>query len=60
MTADTEGEVVIVQNANVFRTKKEDVLNRLEGKCEVPADTYIPGLSRLGNTVGSYCTSADS
>ena len=36
MTADTEREVVIVQNADVFPVEKEDVLNRREGKGEAP------------------------
>src|SRR6266536_4274595 len=49
MTADTEWEVVIVQNADVFRVKEEDVLNRHERKGEVPVDADITGLSRLGD-----------
>jgi hypothetical protein len=51
MTAHTEGEVVIVQNADVFPVEKEDVLNCREGKGEVPADADITGLSRLGDAV---------
>ena len=51
MTADTEWEVVIVQNADVFRVEEEDVLNRRERKGEVPADADITGLSRLGDAV---------
>jgi hypothetical protein len=51
MTADTEREVVIVQNADVFPVEKEDILNRREGKGEVPADADITGLSRLGDAV---------
>ena len=51
MTADTEREVVIVQNTDVFPVEKEDVLNRREGKGEVPADADITGLSRLGDAV---------
>jgi len=51
MTADTEREVVIVQNADVFLVEEEDVLNRRKRKGEVPADADITGLSRLGNAV---------
>jgi hypothetical protein len=51
MTADTEREVVIVQNADVFRIEEEDVLNRREGKGEVHADANVTGLSRLGDAV---------
>ena len=51
MTADTEREVVIVQNANVFAVEKEDVLNRLERKGEVPSDADITESSRLGDAV---------
>jgi hypothetical protein len=51
MTADTEREVIIVQNADVFPVEKEDVLDRREGKREVPADADITGLSRIGDAV---------
>lgn len=51
MTADTEREVVIVQDTDVFPVEKENVFNRLERKGEVPADTDITGLSGLGDAV---------
>jgi hypothetical protein len=58
MTADTEREVVIVQNADVFLVEEEDVLNRREGKGEVPADADITGLSRP-RCSGSRCVEID-
>jgi hypothetical protein len=51
MASNAEGEVVIIDNADVMLIEKENIFDCDEGKCEVDADSDITWLSGKGKAV---------